>query len=224
MARVTSDEHRRNHCATECSPHKDHPNTTVKKLTQVNSYVFLLLVFVTKLEYCWKSASLAGKRIRFGTNRVTISEPIGWNHRRVIQLPRDLHSIHIDIRPKLFSYCLDIRCVYLILSLFPTSTLSRSVTLARYVNQDCHHRRPVRTSLLATVPTLLKLDRITGNFALHLERPVRKIRKPQVTRSKFQLWTTGSHVDSITTTAFFFPLILFGLATVAPPHTPHDLR
>jgi hypothetical protein len=32
---------------------------------------------------CWKSASLAGKRIRFGTNRVTISEPIGWNHRRV---------------------------------------------------------------------------------------------------------------------------------------------
>jgi hypothetical protein len=25
---------------------------------------------------CWKSASLAGKRIRFGTNRVTISEPI----------------------------------------------------------------------------------------------------------------------------------------------------
>jgi hypothetical protein len=31
------------------------------------------------------------------------------------------------------------------------STLFRSVTLARYVNQDCHHRRPVRTSMLATV-------------------------------------------------------------------------
>jgi hypothetical protein len=58
---------------------------------------------------CWKSASLAGKRIRFGTNRVTISEPIGWNHRRVIQLPCDLHLIHTDIR-----------CVYLNLSLFPT--------------------------------------------------------------------------------------------------------
>jgi hypothetical protein len=69
---------------------------------------------------CWKSASLAGKRIRFGTNRVTISDPIGWNHRRVIQLPRDLHLVHTDIRPKLLSYCLDIRCVYLILSLFPT--------------------------------------------------------------------------------------------------------
>jgi hypothetical protein len=40
---------------------------------------------------------------------VTISEPIGWNHRRVIQLPCDLHSIHTDIH-----------CVYLILSLFPT--------------------------------------------------------------------------------------------------------
>jgi hypothetical protein len=72
------------------------------------------------LRRCWKSASLAEKRIRFGTNRVTISEPIGWNHRRVIQLPCDLHLIHIDIRPKLFSYCLDIGCVYLILSLFPT--------------------------------------------------------------------------------------------------------
>jgi hypothetical protein len=44
---------------------------------------------------CWKSASLAGKRIRFGTNRVTISEPIGWNHRRVIQLPCVLHLKHI---------------------------------------------------------------------------------------------------------------------------------
>jgi hypothetical protein len=31
------------------------------------------------------------------------------------------------------------------------STLFRSVTLARYVNQDCHHRRPVRTSMLATL-------------------------------------------------------------------------
>jgi hypothetical protein len=58
---------------------------------------------------CWKSASLAGKRIRFGTNRVTISEPIGWNHRRVIQLPCDLHLTHTDIH-----------CVYLILSLFLT--------------------------------------------------------------------------------------------------------
>jgi hypothetical protein len=28
---------------------------------------------------CWKSASIAGKRIRFATNRVTISEPIGWS-------------------------------------------------------------------------------------------------------------------------------------------------
>jgi hypothetical protein len=44
---------------------------------------------------------------------VTISEPIGWNHRRVIQLPCDLHSIHIDIR-----------CVYLILSLFPTISIA----------------------------------------------------------------------------------------------------
>jgi hypothetical protein len=35
-------------------------------------------------------------------------------------LPCVLHSIHIDIRLKLFFYCLDIRCVYLILSLFPT--------------------------------------------------------------------------------------------------------
>jgi hypothetical protein len=33
----------------------------------------------------------------------------GWNHRRVIQLPCVLHSTHTDIR-----------CVYLILSLFPT--------------------------------------------------------------------------------------------------------
>jgi hypothetical protein len=64
---------------------------------------------------CWKSASLAGKRIRFGTNRVTISEPIGWNQRRVIQLPRDLHLIHTDIR-----------CVYLILSLFPTVKLEEN--------------------------------------------------------------------------------------------------
>jgi hypothetical protein len=28
-----------------------------------------------------------------------ISETIGWNHRRVIQLPLDLHSIHIHLRP-----------------------------------------------------------------------------------------------------------------------------
>jgi hypothetical protein len=70
--------------------------------------------------HCWKSASLAGKRIRFGTNRVTISAPIGWNHRRVVQLPSDLHLILRDLRPKLFSYRLEIRCIYLILSLFPT--------------------------------------------------------------------------------------------------------
>jgi hypothetical protein len=35
-------------------------------------------------------------------------------------LPRVLHLTQKDIRPKLFSYCLDIRCVSLILSLFPT--------------------------------------------------------------------------------------------------------
>jgi hypothetical protein len=63
---------------------------------------------------CWKLAPLAGKRIRFGTNRVTISEPTGWNHRRVIQLPLDLHLIHTDIH-----------CVYLILSLFPTAPFRR---------------------------------------------------------------------------------------------------
>jgi hypothetical protein len=54
---------------------------------------------------CWKSASLAGKRIRFGTNRVTISEPI-----RVEPLEGDTVALcsilntYTEIRPKLFSY------------------------------------------------------------------------------------------------------------------------
>jgi hypothetical protein len=38
-----------------------------------------------------------------------------------------------------------VKCLYLGCSRI------RTVTLARYVNQDCHHRGPVRTSLLATV-------------------------------------------------------------------------
>jgi hypothetical protein len=50
----------------------------------------------------------------------------------VIQLPRHLHLIHIDLRTKLFSYYHDIRYVYLILSLFPTKLLTKG-TFGIYV-------------------------------------------------------------------------------------------
>jgi hypothetical protein len=92
-----------------------HPPTLNHYLIPPQHHSFSLPLSHFFYQHCWKSASLAGKRIRFGTNRVTISEPIGW---RVIQLPRDLHLIHTDVR-----------CVYLILSLFPTNT-TRSTFLS----------------------------------------------------------------------------------------------
>jgi hypothetical protein len=88
---------------------------------------------------CWKSAPLAGKRIRFGTNRVTISEPTGWNHRRVIQLPLDLHSIHTDIH-----------CVYLILSLFPTGYEPGCTLFSVTVPQDSTKSRLAASRPAAT--------------------------------------------------------------------------
>jgi uncharacterized protein YdhG (YjbR/CyaY superfamily) len=52
VTRVTSHEHRRNHgmhpqTRLQTNSYRDHPSTTVKTLTQVKSYVFLLPVFLS---------------------------------------------------------------------------------------------------------------------------------------------------------------------------------
>jgi hypothetical protein len=61
-----------------------------------------------KLDYCYEYLGI-GLR----------SQTIGRNHRTVIHLPGHLHSIHIHLRPKLFSSYLDSRFQQ---NIWPTST------------------------------------------------------------------------------------------------------
>jgi hypothetical protein len=74
-------------------------------------------------------------------------------------LPRDLHLVHVDIRPKLFSYCLDIRCVYLILSLFPTQALQYARNTAAL-----EHAVPARTITAQPDSSASVLDKLITTF------------------------------------------------------------